>query len=92
MIEFVTSNVQTGYYSAESLERALLALQERYGMGSESFMRAHRADAPEVAHIPGFHRHTWSSYFVEWQELTHGGVEPHADPLATQIERELEPA
>ena len=87
----MTSNVQTGFYSAESLERALLALQEHYGMDSETFMRAHRVDAPEVADIPGFHRSTWSSCFLEWQELTHE-VEPHADPLATQIERELEPA
>lgn len=91
MIEFMAANVQTGFYTADSLERALLALQERYGMTSETFMRAHRVDAAEVARIPGFHRHTWSSYFLEWQELTHG-VEPHADPLATQIERELEPA
>jgi hypothetical protein len=87
----MSSNVETGFYSAESLERALLALQERYGMDSETFMKAHRVDAPEVADIPGFHRHTWSSYFLEWQELTHG-VEPLADRLATQIERELEPA
>lgn len=91
MIEFMAANVQAGFYSSDSLERALLALQEHYGMDSETFMRAHRLDGAEVAHIGGFHRHTWSSYFLEWQELTHGD-EPHADPLATQIERELEPA
>jgi hypothetical protein len=89
--EFVATNVQTGFYGAASLERALPAFQERYAMDSETFIRAHRVDANEVAHIPGFHRHTWSSDFIEWQGLTHG-VKPHADPLATQIERELEPA
>jgi hypothetical protein len=87
----MASNVQTGLYSAHSLERALLALQERYGMDSETFMRAHRVDAPEVGCIPPFHRHTWSSYYVEWRELTHD-AKPHPDLLATQIERELEPA
>jgi hypothetical protein len=87
----MASNVDTGFYSAYSLERALLALQEHYGMDSETFMRAHRTDAAEVAWISPFHRHTWSSYYVEWRELTHE-AEPHADPLATQIERELEPA
>jgi hypothetical protein len=92
--KFMESNVETGTYSAESLERALLALQDRYGMDSESFLRAHRADDPLVRDVPGFLRHTWASYYTEWRELT--AAELHASPredvLAGHIRRELEHA
>jgi hypothetical protein len=87
------SNMATGSYSAESLERALLTFQQRYEIDSETFLRRHQADDPELGRImPGFLRHTWASYYAEWRELT--GADEHASPqedaLAGQIRRELQ--
>lgn len=73
-------------YTVASLERVLRSLEQHYGMSSAAFMAAHMADAPEVASIPGFTRHSWASFCVEWREVE-GAADD--DGFADHVEHEL---
>jgi hypothetical protein len=75
--------MQRHSYNAASLERSLLALEKRFGMDSATFMRAHEEDAPSIAGIPGFVRHTWASFYVDWQRLS-------GEDFGSRVARELE--
>jgi hypothetical protein len=57
------------YYDLNSLSRALGKLEERYGLSSEEFMKAHLTDSPAVAEIPGFSRHIWASFYRDVERI-----------------------
>jgi hypothetical protein len=72
------------YYDAAGLERVLRGLEERYGLSSGEFAAAHeRGDLDVVGSMPGFERHTWSSFYRDWQRLT-------KDEFADSVEHTLE--
>lgn len=74
-----------GTYSAATLERLLHSFVRRYNMSSQEFMAAHVADDDErLAGIPGFTRHSWASFYIEWQELTASD-----DRFAENVEHDL---
>jgi hypothetical protein len=77
------SPVEKRYYNAKSLRAALDSFEERFGMDSEVFLRAHHADDERVREIPRFLRHSWASFYREWRELS------DAD-FAASVKRELE--
>jgi hypothetical protein len=88
------SGVVTGSYGTQSLARALKALESRFSMSSAEFFEAHSRDEPSLDEaLTGYLRHTWASYYAEWVELTgQPVVSDEDDPLADQIERELQAA
>lgn len=65
--------MEKAFYNADSLSRALAALEERWGISSDEFYEAHRADADAVAPIPGFTRHVWASIYLDVRRLSGGG-------------------
>jgi hypothetical protein len=72
-------------YSAATLERVLQSLERTYGMNSAEFMAAHVADDGErLAGMSGFARHSWASFYAEWQELSGSD-----DGFAENVEQEL---
>jgi hypothetical protein len=71
------------YYTAQSLRAIIDSFEERFGMDSETFYKAHYADDESVRGIPRFVRHSWASFYREWRELS------GAD-FAARVKRELE--
>ncbi len=78
------------HYSLDSLSQALSLFEERYGLSSEKFLAAHRADDPAVDPIPGFHRHLWTSFYLDVQRMRTSDAKS-AD-FVTGVERALEAA
>ncbi len=61
------------YYNAASLEHSLQAFERRYSLESAEFYAAHiRDDSEIVGHIPRWHRHSWASFYREWQQVSSG--------------------
>jgi hypothetical protein len=71
-------------YTVASLERILHGFERTYHMTSQEFMAAHVADdAERLAGISGFTRHSWTSFYAEWRDLT------GSDGFAANVEHEL---
>jgi hypothetical protein len=78
------SPMEKRYYNAESLRRVIDSFEERFHIDSETFYAAHYADDQSiVGRMPRFVRHTWASFYREWQRI--GG-----DDFAETVKRELE--
>jgi hypothetical protein len=76
--------MQRRYYNADSLERSLHAFEKRFGLDSETFLAAHTAgDEDVLKDIPRFLRHSWASFYLDWQRL-------REDDLGATVEHELE--
>jgi hypothetical protein len=71
------------YYSAQSLRAIIDFFEERFGIDSDTFYKAHYADDESVRGIPRFSRHSWASFYREWREL--GGPDH-----AASVKRETE--
>lgn len=71
------------YYNAASLEQSLKAFEGRFAMDSETFIRAHEIDAESVRPIPRFVRHTWASFYLDWERLS-------GDDFGRAVARDLE--
>jgi hypothetical protein len=74
--------VKRKYYNAESLGRALSALEREHGMSSAEFY-AKAAAGEKVAGVPGFTRALWTSLYRDFCRL--GG-----DDFALSVQRTLQ--
>lgn len=76
--------VEKRYYTADSLRTMLDSFERRYEFESSLFYEAHYAeDEAAVGHIPRFLRHSWASFYRDWQRLS-------GDDFAASVEHELE--
>jgi hypothetical protein len=66
------------YYTAESLEQVLRSFEDRYGLSSSDFYELHLADQLPLE-VPGFHRHTWASFYRDVQRLSGADFARHAE-------------
>lgn len=71
------------YYDGDSLSRALVSFEERYGLNSDAFYEAYVQDGEAIAHVPGFQRHVWASFYRDARRLT-------GEDFAESVERVLE--
>jgi hypothetical protein len=56
------------YYDASTLESVVSHFEETYGLSSAEFVeRVAAGDLPDG--IPGFHRHTWLSFYRDIRRL-----------------------
>lgn len=67
-----------------SLERALRAYEETYGIESAEFYELrHSEDDPRIAAVPRFHRHAWASFYRDCKRLA-------GQDLAEHVRHEIE--
>ena len=64
--------MQRAYYDSGSLARALLLLEEQYGLSSEEFYEAYMKDGESISHVSGFDQHLWASFYRELCEADGG--------------------
>ncbi len=74
--------VKKKYYNADSLERALLTLERRYGMGSEDFYER-AISSSTVEGVPRYVRNLWASLYRDFCRLS-------GDDFASTVRRTLE--
>ena len=75
--------MELGYYDADSLSRTLAVFEGRYSLSSEKFYELHVADDGAIAHVPGFHRQVWASFYRDVRRLT-------GEDFVERVERTLE--
>jgi hypothetical protein len=71
-------------YNRASLERALGAIEERYGFPSDEFYEAHITDDERLAVVRYSDRHAWASFYRE-ARLGRGKHSGRSAPRALQI-------
>jgi hypothetical protein len=71
-------------YNRASLERALGAFEERYGLPSNEFYEAHLANDERLADLRYSDRNAWASFYRE-ARLGRGKDSARHEPRALQV-------
>lgn len=67
------------YYSADSLERALLSYERHYGLGSAEFYELYLADDLTADRVHRHHQNTWASFYRDVLRLRRVDLAGHVD-------------
>jgi hypothetical protein len=90
--EFMGIPFKIGTYDANSLEGALVALQDHFSIDSATFYRCYCAGRADFdGRLSQRVQHLWADYYSEWLELTGASPDavPHEDEFAGHVRREL---
>jgi hypothetical protein len=71
--------MERNVYNAESLDRVIKYFEERYALSTPEFYELHRAESDRLSSIPGFHRHTWASFYRDVRRVSGDDFVAHAE-------------